>query len=146
MKEQPKSKNEQIINKYMIKEILITGTYSFLLCIFFLKSSFIKTLYRTGTNNKYLMTAFFLLFILISIFNSFNARTNRVNIFKDVLKNKVFLLIIIAITIIQLYIIYYGGNMFRSFGLTLKELEITTLLALTVIPVDIIRKIVLNKK
>ena len=146
MKEQPKSKNEQIINKYMIKEILITGTYSFLLCIFFLKSSFIKTLYRTGTNNKYLMTAFFLLFILISIFNSFNARTNRVNIFKDVLKNKVFLLIIIAITIIQLYIIYYGGNMFRSFGLTLKELEITTLLALTVIPVDIIRKIILNKK
>ena len=42
----------------------------------------------------------------------------------------------------QLYFIYFGGNIFRTYGLTLKELIIVLLLAFSVIPFDILRKII----
>ena len=80
MEEPPKKRNEEIINKYMLNEILITGLYSSILCIIFLRSPFISSLFRNTSDNKYLMTAFFGLFIFMSIFNSFNARTDRLNI------------------------------------------------------------------
>lgn len=141
MHEKPKSKNAPIINKYMYGQILFTGIYSALFCIFFLTNDWIKSLYRPDPANKYFMTAFFALFIFMGIFNSFNARTTRINLLDNINKNKVFLVVILFIAIVQLYLIYYGGNLFRAFGLTLKEIEITLLLALTVIPVDWIRKL-----
>lgn len=36
--------------------------------------------------------------------------------------------------------IYFGGSIFRTTGLTLLELDITLLLAFTVIPFDFLRK------
>lgn len=146
MYEKPKKKNEQIINRYMYGEILFTGIFSSLLCLFFLKSDIIHSFYRSDINNKYIMTGFFALFIFIGIFNSFNARTNRINILANIFKNKIFLIVIIFITIVQIYLIYFGGELFRAFGLSLKELEITILLAATVIPIDWIRKLYLKKQ
>jgi len=144
MKELPKSKDEPIINNYMFSEIIITGLYSFILCIFFLKSKTILSLYRNNYN--YLMSAFFGLFIFIDIFNSLNARTERINILSNILKNKCFLLIVTIIAIIQILLIYYGGELFRTIGLNFKELEIMIILASTVIPIDFLRKIILKKK
>ena len=146
MKEHPKKKDEPIINKYMINQILVTGLYSSLLCILFLKIPFIKNLFRSDINDKYLYTAFFGLFIFIDIFNSFNARTNRINVLANILRNKVFIIIMLFIIIVQILLIYYGGNLFRTSGLTLKEFEIMILLAFTVIPVDWIRKLILKYK
>lgn len=140
MREKPKDKDEGIINKYMYGEILFTGIYSALVCVLFLKSDFIHGLYRYDANDKYLMTAFFALFIFMGIFNSFNARTNRINLFSSLYKNKVFLIVMLFVVIVQLYIVYFGGSIFRSFGLTFKEFEITLLIAFSVIPVDLIRK------
>lgn len=146
MNEPPKEKNEKIINKYMRDEILITGAYSSLLCIFFLKNKFIHSLFRNGQNDEYFMTAFFGLFIFIGIFNSFNARTNRINLLANIFKNKVFLLTILFILIVQLFLIYYGGELFRTAGLTFQELEIMILISFTVIPVDLIRRLCLRRK
>ena len=146
MEEPPKKRDEEIINKYMLNEILITGMYSAMLCIIFLKSDFISSLFRSSPDNSYLMTAFFGLFIFISIFNSFNARTVRLNIFKDIFKNKVFVLIILFISFVQVFMIYYGGSLFRTSGLTIQEFIIMLLVAISVIPVDIIRKIYLKSK
>ena len=145
MYEQPKKKEETIINKYMYGEILFTGIYSSLLCIFFLTNDTIKSLYRYDPNNKYFMTAFFALFIFMGIFNSFNARTTRINILSNLSKNKAFLIVTLIIVIVQLYLIYYGGELFRAFGLTLKEIQITILLAATVIPIDWIRKLITKR-
>ena len=91
------------------------------------------------------MTAFFALFIFMGIFNSFNARTTRINLLDNIKQNKVFLVVILFIVIVQLYLIYYGGTLFRAFGLTLKEIEITLLFAFTVIPVDWLRKLYIRK-
>lgn len=146
MNERPKKKDENIINKYMINEILYTGIYSSILCILFLKMPFIKNLYRFDVNNKYLYTAFFGLFIFIDIFNCFNARTHRINILANLSKNKMFIFIISFICLAQIILIYYGGSIFRTSGLTFKEFEIMIILAFTVIPFDWIRKIMLKKK
>ena len=82
----------------------------------------------------------------MGIFNCFNARTPRLNLLSDLNKNKVFILIILFIVIVQLYLIYYGGNLFRTYGLSANELIITILLAATVIPIDWVRKLVTERK
>jgi len=146
MKEKPKSKGEAIINSYMYGEILITGCYSAILCLIFLKLPIFKELIRVTNNYEYFMTAFFTLFVFMNIFNAFNARTKYINLLHDITKNKVFIVIFAMVIIIQLYLVYYGGNIFRTYGLTLNELAIVILLASTVIPIDILRKLYLKKK
>lgn len=144
MDEKPKSKNEPIINKYMYEEIVFTGLYSSLLCILFLKIPFVKSLIRYDVNDKYFLTAFFALFVFMGIFNAFNTRTNRYNLFYRIKNNKVFLIIFMLVAIMQIYFIYYGGTIFRTYGLNLKELLIVLGLAFSVVPVDLFRKFIFN--
>ena len=146
MDELPKKRDEQIINKYMLNEIIVTGLYSSILCLLFLKSNFINVLFRTSSNNEYLMTAFFGLFIFISIFNSFNARTYRLNIFGNIFKNIVFLIVILFIVIVQIFMIYFGGSIFRTSGLTLFEFVVMLVMSITVIPFDFVRKMWLKRR
>lgn len=145
MKEKPKCKNEHIINKYMFNEIIVMGLYSSVLYVLFLKLDIFSNLYRKSSDNIYLLTAFFSLFIFTTILNSFNARTYRINLLSNLSKNKVFMVIILCTFLIQLYLVYYGGNMFRTSGLTLKELIVTIFISLSVIPVDIVRKLVFKR-
>ncbi len=146
MDEQPKKKDEPIMNKYMYNQIITIGLYCAILCILFLKLPLFKTLIRTSPNQEYLMTAYFAMFIFLGIFNAFNARTERINIFANLSTNRVFIFIFAFIFAVQTYIIYFGGEIFRTYGLTFKELILVFLLALTVFPLDIIRKIVYKKK
>ncbi len=146
MLECPKDKNEPIMNRYMYSQIIFTGFYSALLCLFFLKHPWIRSLVRTGENNKYLMTAYFALFIFIGIGNAFNARTHRLNLFAHLKENIVFVITIVFIATVQMILIYKGGTVFRTFGLTPFELFFVIILAFTVIPVDFFRKIILKKK
>lgn len=146
MKESPKKKKEQIINSYMFNEIIVMGLYTSVLYVLFLKIPLFKSFYRVGVNNEYLMTGFFALFIFTTIFNSFNARTSRLNLLSYLSLNKVFVLVILFIFVIQLYLIYYGGNLFRTSGLNIDELLITLIISFTVIPVDFIRKIIFRKR
>ncbi|MDD2469808.1 MAG: calcium-translocating P-type ATPase, PMCA-type, partial [Bacilli bacterium] len=146
MEEKPKKRDEPIINHYMKNQILITGIYSLMLCIFFLKTSYIRSIFRDGETDIYLMTAFFALFIFMNIFNSFNTRTHRLNLLSHIYKNKWFIAIMLFITLVQIYLIYYGGSLFRVTGLSLYEFWIVCLLAFTIIPVDWIRKLFLRFK
>ena len=144
MKEKPKAKNESIINRYMFHQIFLTGLYSSILCILFLKLPIIKVWF--DCNESEFFTAFFGLFIFIDIFNSFNARTHRLNLLANIRKNRVFLGIILFIALVQIILIYYGGELFRTSGLTFQEFEIMILFAFTVIPFDWCRKLYLRKK
>ena len=146
MEEPPKKKDTPIMNKYMYSEIIWTGVYCALLCILFLKLPIFKTLIRVGENSKYLMTAYFAMFIFMGIFNAFNARTVRINTFANLSKNKVFIGIFGFIFIAQVWIIYNGGDIFRTYGLKTNELILVLLLALTVFPVDWLRKYILKKR
>lgn len=146
MLEPPKKIEEPILNKYMYSEIILTGLYSALLCLFFLKSPWIKALIRFDSEQKYFMTAYFALFIFIGIANAFNARTHRLNLLAHIQKNIVFLATFLFIATVQIILIYKGGVVFRTFGLTPFELMLVILLSSTVIPFDFLRKKILKKK
>ena len=142
MKEPPKKKEENILNKYMINEILSSGLYSLVLCIIFLKLPIIKSLF---VDNNHFMTSFFCLFIFLATFNAFNARTHRLNIFAHLSENKIFLLTILFIIIVQISITYSGITIFQTTRINIKELLITIVLSFSIIPLDIIRKIITKK-
>lgn len=142
MNELPKKRNEPIINKYMKEQIIFTGIYSTILCILFLKLPFIKSFYKLDES---LLTAFFGLFIFIGIFNSFNARTSRLNLFANLKQNKVFIFIIVFICIVQIALMYFGGELFRTIDLSFKEFLFMFIISMTVIPVDYIRKLYYRK-
>lgn len=146
MNEKPLNLNVQIINKYMITEIFITGIYQAIICLIFLKLPFISHIIRQDSSNKYLLTAYFTLFVFMGVFNSFNARTIRKNIFANLNSNKAFIFITAFIFMFQLLIVYKGGNIFRTYGLTINELVFVLFLSFSIIPIDLLRKYLIKDK
>ncbi|MGN1342545.1 MAG: calcium-translocating P-type ATPase, PMCA-type [Bacilli bacterium] len=142
MKETPKKKEENIINKYMLNEIITSGLYTLIISLLFLKLPIIKDMFQ---DNNHLMTSFFSLFIFLAVFNAFNARTHRLNIFAHLKENKVFISIILFIIIVQILMIYFGTTIFQTTPISLKEFTIVFLMSFTIIPLDFIRKIILKK-
>ena len=144
MEEPPKRRDEPILNRYMINQIVCTGIFTVALCVFFLLCEPLRYLFRYNVQPIYWQTAFFALFIFCGIFNCFNTRTNRLNLLAYLHKNPTFVLILTVVTIVQLGLIYYGGTLFRTAGLTLTELLYVLLLSALVIPFDLFRKAVLR--
>ena len=141
MEEKPLEKECKIISNYMKNQITLSSIYITSVLFLFLKLPFIKNIFD---NNDTLMTGFFALFIFISIFNAFNIRTHRLNIFADLFKNKCFIGIIIFIIVVQLIIIYFGGTLFRTVAINPKQLLFVIFISLSIIPVDLIRKLFLK--
>ena len=81
----------------------------------------------------------------MGIFNAFNTRTNKINLLYRIANNKVFLVIFLLVGIVQLYFIYYGGSIFRTYGLNIKELLLILILSFSVIPFDMLRKIIFKR-
>lgn len=133
------SRDAPLLSGEMMAQILITGAYTLALSIFFLKSSVLREYF--GGSDVYYLTAFFAMFIFCGIFNSFNARVPNVNIFSHIAGNKPFIFIMSVVATVQLLIIYFGGEVFRCVPLEARHLGAAALIAATVIPADIIRKI-----
>lgn len=96
-----------------------------------------------GLYEKTFMFAFFIYSI---IFNSLNTRSERFNLFEHIGENKNFMLVMGAIFIMQTVIIQIGGEVFGTTLLSVKALLVSMLLAVLIIPVDLIRKAVVSKK
>ena len=141
MEEAPKRRDEPILNRYMVSEILWLGGFTVALCLFFLKCPLIAGQFRPAGDNVYLLTAFFALFIFASVFNCFNTRTDRLNLLAGLHRNKAFCLIMAAVLGVQILFVYIGGEVLRTAPLTAGELAVTCLLSLTVFPAEAIRKV-----
>jgi Ca2+-transporting ATPase len=144
MSEPPKRRGEPVLNRYMLHQILCTGLFTVILLVLFLKVPHMRLLFRYSGDNRYFMTAFFALFIFAGVFNSFNARTYRLNLLAHIKKNVSFIFIMTMVSVVQLLMIYYGGSLFRTAGLTFAELRTVFMIAFIVIPADCIRKLVLR--
>ncbi len=141
MRERPKRRDEPILNRYMIREIAWLGCFTVGLCLLFLKLPAVAAHFRTADDGIYLMTAFFALFIFASVFNCFNARTDRLNPLAGLSENPGFTGIMTAVLLVQILFVYLGGSVLRTAPLTLRELGYTSLLALTVFPAELLRKL-----
>ena len=141
MKEKPKSRAEAILSKEMLHQIAFTGAYTLFLCVAFLRMDLFKNMFGSSEGDICFMTAFYALFIFAGIFNCFGARCERMSIFSGISKNKPFIFIMMFIAVIQILMIYFGGAVFRTSPLPVIDIIRVILLASTVIPFDIIRRI-----
>jgi len=142
MRERPKKRTEPIINRYMFNQIITMGAYTTFLSLIFFKLPFFAAQFRN--DQRYIMTAFFAMFIFAGVFNSLNARTNRINLLSHIEHNKAFIGVMLAVVAMQVLLIYYGGAVFRTTGLRFGELTLVVALASTVVLVDLGRKVLLR--
>ena len=144
MNEPPKRRDEPIINRYMYNQIGCMAVFTIALCIGFLKLPVFSRLCGEGASRTYFMTMFFALFVFAGIFNSFNARTYRLNLLAHLRENRAFLLIMGAVCIVQTLLIRFGGTLFRTEPLSLLHFAVAAGLGFLVVPADLVRKRVLR--
>lgn len=139
MKEKPKRREEPILSRGMLWQIAMTGTYTLFLCILFLRAEVFRRIFAGG--EVYFLTAFYALFIFAGLANCLCARSERLRVFAGIGKNKPFIFILLLIAAIQVLMIYYGGALFRTEPLATRDLLRVVLLAATVLPFDILRRV-----
>lgn len=142
MKEKPKRRDEPILNSYMVNQIVVLGGFTVAVCMAFLKLPAIALHFRDTEGDLCLMTAFFALFIFMSVFNCFNSRTDRIKLLSGLSKNKIFILIMLLVSFVQILFVYLGGSVLRTMPLTRQELIYTVVFALSVFPVELLRKVI----
>lgn len=142
MQEKPVQRTAHILSSYMRVSVLVGGLYITLLATLFLTLPFFKTWFlENGTFSKtHFLAAFFNLFIFLIFFNAFNARTERLNLLENITKNKGFLQIMGLIALLQVAFTFFGGEILRTVPLTLQEWGFVLGLALTIIPLDLLKK------
>ena len=151
MNEKPIPKGESLITGDMWSAILVDGFLMAALCLYFLSSDFIAGLFVCDVKrcedpevNMVLLTAFFGFFVFINNFNKFNARTESLNLFEHITKNRNFLIVVLIIFLLQTTFTYYGGEVLRTVGLTLLEWIYVLTFAFIIIPIDLARKFLRN--
>ena len=141
----PLSREEKLLSPTMIQNILGAGGFSLSLCLWFLKSPLMHRVLDRG-DEVYYLTVFFALFIFCGLFNCFLSRTEHMNIFSHLSANKPFILIVCTVCVVQLMIIYFGGDVFRCEPLTAREILIAALLAGCVLPAELLRRRIVRKR
>lgn len=92
------------------------------------------------------MTARFALLCFMAVFNGFNIRTEHMNLFKGIGKNKLFLYIAVGICAMTVVLCDFAGALIKATALDLNHWLVIIALAFMVIPVDLVRKAVDNRK
>jgi magnesium-transporting ATPase (P-type) len=142
LKERPKRRDEPILGRYMIDEMVWLGAYTVALFVLFLKHPTLCAMFRSSPDDVCHLTAFFALFIFASVFHCFNARSDRLRPLAGLSRNRPFLWIMAAVLVVQVLFVYLGGPVLRTVPLTARELSLTALLAASVLPVELLRKLV----
>ena len=143
MKTPPSGRGDAVLTKPMISNILYCGTVCVILMLWYLTSDFVSSFFGGKTQEFY--CGFFGLFVFSGIFNCFNARTHRINLFSHLKENRFFMPIIMLVIAVQLGLMYFGGSIFRCAPLNEYELIFILLLSSLIIPLDLIRKLITKK-
>lgn len=141
MKERPRRRDESIVSKPMMVQICIMGAYLLAMSIFFLKSSFVRSIFGS---QEQLLTGYFSFFVLSAVFNGFNVRDEGLNVLKGINLNPGFLKVMSSITLVQVLITMLGGSVFSCTPFGIFGWALVIGLAFTMIPVDMLRKLSIN--
>lgn len=141
MLEKPKSRTQSIVSTKMMNQILFAGAWVAVLSFAFLKAPFFINMFA---NTEEHMTAYFSMFVLCAVFNGFNVRSNTINIFEHIKENMSFLKVMGVIVIVQAALTLVGGELFSCTPITVKHWLVIIAMAFTIIPVDMIRKVIFN--
>ena len=147
MHEKPRRRDESIIGKSMMGNIIIPSLWMSAVGLFLLR--------RMHENNEVLQTMFFIYFIWAALFNGFNCRSSGFDIISGLKENMNFLKVLFMIVFIQAVIVCIGalpGEVFRNIGMVfscvpvgIRNWGISIILAATVIPVGLVSKLFFRK-
>lgn len=140
LEEKPKRRDENIVNRYMFNSILTTSIFTVAVSLIMFLTDYFNDVFKTSADMR---TGYFTLFIFIAIFNSFNARTEKINLFDNIKLNTGFIKIISLILIIQVLMVYFGGTVMHCYGLNLEQWLHIIVISSLIIPLDMIRKILI---
>ena len=153
MDEKPRRRDESIVSRKMMTQILVMGAWLTAISFVFLKVPFFEQFFD-GSKEKQL-TAYFVLFIVSALFNGFNVRDDGFGIFKGLSQNTGFLKVFVIIIIVQAAIVNAAlipfkpfewiGNMFSCVPFGIQGWIVVVLLAVTMIPVDLVRKCIFRE-
>lgn len=138
LREKPRPREEGVLCRSMISQILCSGIWTVAASLFFLTSIKVAEHFSSPAA---LMCGFFCFFVFAGVFNSFNARTERLNLLSRLASNKAFVGIMAGVMLIQIILVFLGGPIFRCVPLTQSEITYALFFAASVIPIDLIRKV-----
>lgn len=153
MAEAPRKRDESIVSKKMMGQILTMGIWLTVVSFIYLKVPFFVNLFA---NEEQHLTGYFVLFIVAALFNGFNVRDDGFAIFSGLNENKDFLKVFLIIIIVQSLLVnaaivplapfQWIGEMFSCVPFGIRGWIAVILLAFTMIPVDIVRKACVGKQ
>lgn len=150
MNEQPIKRTDSILTNYIKSAIGTSAVFITLGSIVILENAFgildfvrLENMTNYETFDRTFMFAFFIYSI---IFNSLNTRSEKFNVFEHIKENKKFVIVMGGIFIMQTLLLEFGGAVFGTTPLTLKAYIVSIILALCIIPVDMVRKAIVRKK
>lgn len=152
MSEKPRRRDESIVSRKMMAQIVTMGAWLVFISFLYLKLPFFRKLF--GTDEQHL-TGYFVLFIVSALFNGFNVRDEKFGIFRGLDENTGFLKVFFTIILVQALIVNAAlvpftaftwiGNMFSCVPFGIAGWVAVLLLAATMIPVDLVRKAVVER-
>ena len=152
MSEKPRRRDESIVSRKMMAQIITMGAWLVFISFLYLKLPFFRNLFDT---EKQHLTGYFVLFIVSALFNGFNVRDEKYGIFQDLNENTGFLKVFFTIILVQALIVNAAlvpfpvftwiGNMFSCVPFGIAGWAVVVLLAVTMIPVDLVRKAVVER-
>lgn len=148
MTEKPRRRDENIISRAMAVQIGAMAIWMTIISFGFLKLPVFMDI--LGSEKK-LYTAYFVLFVVAALFNGFNVRDNGFGIFKGLSKNPGFMEVWVLIVLVQSLIVNAAlvpfdtfkwiSSMFSCTPFGLNGWIVVFSIAFTMIPVDMIRKV-----
>ncbi len=152
MSEKPRRRDESIVSRKMMAQIITMGAWLVFISFLYLKLPFFRNLFDT---EKQHLTGYFVLFIVSALFNGFNVRDEKYGIFQGLDENTGFLKVFFTIILVQALIVNAAlvpftvftwiGNMFSCVPFGIAGWAAVVLLAVTMIPVDLVRKAVVER-
>ena len=142
MTEKPIKKGSGLFIRGAKKRIAIS-TVAFIALYGIITFSPIANMFASETEA---MTARFALLCFMAVFNGFNIRTEHINLFNGIGKNKLFSAIAIGIFVMTFALCNFAENLINVTALDFKHWVVVVILAFMVIPIDLIRKIIEKKR
>lgn len=152
MQEKPRRRDESIISRKMAIQIGVMGAWLTIISFVYLKVPFFSSFFA---NEEQHLTGYFVLFIVSALFNGFNVRDEGFGIFRGLNENTGFMKVFCIIVLVQAVIVNAAlvpgavftwiGNMFSCVPFGIAGWAVVAMLAVTMIPVDLVRKALSGK-
>lgn len=145
MRMKPRRRDESIISRPMAIQIVIMSIWLTTLSLVWFKVPVFRACFVTEAQ---WYTGFFCMFVFAFMVNAFNVRSDGLNVFEHIGENKRFIHIWLAIMAVQVLLVSIGGVIGEVFSCVRFGLDgwiAVCLMALTMYPVDLIRKVLTPK-